>query len=237
VYQKYLGYFDGNPANMHPLPPEDAAVRYVDFMGGPDAVLEKARVAYDEGDFRWVAEVVNHVVFADPDNTEARRLQANALEQLGYQAESGQWRNFYLSAASELRNGITTADTARTERADMINALTLSELFNALAVRLNGPGAAGKRTVVNFHFSDSDEDYLVTLANGVLNHAVGKRVSDADVNVELTRRAFLGMAMAGVPVEQLIESNTIQVDGDVDALVELIGLLDSFEFWFNIVTP
>ena len=237
VYQKYLGYFDGNPANMHPLPPEDAAVKYVDFMGGPDAVLEKARVAYDEGEFRWVAEVVNHVVFADPDNTEARRLQANALEQLGYQAESGQWRNFYLSAASELRNGITTADTARTERADMINALTLSDLFNALAVRLNGPGAAGKRTIVNFHFSDSDEDYLVTLANGVLNHAVGKRVSDADVNVELTRRAFLGMAMAGVPVEQLIESNSIQVDGDVDALVELIGLLDSFEFWFNIVTP
>ena len=119
----------------------------------------------------------------------------------------------------------------------MINALTLSELLDALAVRLNGPEAAGKRTVVNFHFSDSDEDYLVTLANGVLNHAVGKRVSDADVNVELTRRAFLGMAMAGVPVEQLIESNTIQVDGDVDALVELIGLLDSFEFWFNIVTP
>ncbi len=237
VYQKYLGYFDGNPANMHPLPPEDAAARYVEFMGGSDAVLEKARIAYDEGDFRWVVEVVNHVVFADPDNTEARRLQADALEQLGYQAESGQWRNFYLSAASELRNGITIADTVRTERADMINALTLSELFDALAVRLNGPEAAGKRTVANFHFSDSDSDYLVTLANGVLNHAVGKHASDADVNVKLTRRGFLGMAMAGVPVESLIESQTIQVDGDVDALVELIGLLDRFEFWFNIVTP
>ena len=237
VYQKYLGFFDGNPANMHPLPPEDAAVRYVKFMGGPDAVLEKARIAYDEGDFRWVAEVVNHVVFADPSNPEATRLQADALEQLGYQAESGQWRNFYLSAASELRHGITTADTVRTVRADMINALTLSELFDALAVRLNGPEAAGKRTVINFHFSDSDSDYLVTLANGVLNHAAGKRLPDADVNVELTRRGFLGMAMAGVPLESLIESQTIQVDGDIDALAELIGLLDSFEFWFNIVTP
>ena len=237
VYQKYLGYFDGNPANMHPLPPEDAATRYVEFMGGPDAVLEKARVAYEEGDFRWVAEVVNHVVFADPDNTEAKRLQADALEQLGYQAESGQWRNFYLSAASELRNGITTADTVRTGRADMVNALTLGELFNALAVRLNGPEAAGKRTVINFHFSDSDSDYLVTLANGVLNHAVGKRASGADVDLQLTRRGFLAMTMAGVPVGQLIDSNTVQVDGDVDALVELIGLLDNFEFWFNIVTP
>jgi alkyl sulfatase BDS1-like metallo-beta-lactamase superfamily hydrolase len=237
VYQKYLGYFDGNPANMHPLPPEDAAARYVDFMGGADAVLDKARGAYDEGDFRWVAEVVNHVVFADPDNTDAKRLQADALEQLGYQAESGQWRNFYLTAASELRNGITRGDSVRTERADMINALTLSELFNALAVRLNGPAAAGKHTVINFHFSDSDSDYRVTLANGVLNHAVAKRAPDADVNVELTRRGFLGMAMAGVPVESLIESQAIQVDGDVAALVELIGLLDSFEFWFNIVTP
>ena len=237
VYQKYLGYFDGNPANMHPLPPEDAAARYVEFMGGADAVLEKARVAYVNGDYRWVGEVVNHVVFADPDNTEAKRLQADALEQLGYQAESGQWRNFYLTAASELRNGITTANTARTERADMINALTLSELFNALAVRLNGPEAAGKHTVINFHFSDSDADHMVTLANGVLNHAVGKRAADADVNVELTRRGFLGMAMAGVPVESLVESQAIQVDGDVAALVELIGLLDNFEFWFNIVTP
>jgi alkyl sulfatase BDS1-like metallo-beta-lactamase superfamily hydrolase len=102
----YLGWFDGNPANLHTLPPEDAAKRYVEFMGGTDAALDKARGAYELGDYRWVAEAVNHVVFADPDNEAARELQAGALEQLGYQAESGPWRNFYLSAAQELRDGV-----------------------------------------------------------------------------------------------------------------------------------
>ena len=103
TYVNYLGWFDGNPANLHTLPPEDAAKRYVEFMGGAEATLDKARGAYELGDYRWVAEVVNHVVFADPDNEDARELQADALEQLGYQAESGPWRNFYLTAAKELR--------------------------------------------------------------------------------------------------------------------------------------
>jgi alkyl sulfatase BDS1-like metallo-beta-lactamase superfamily hydrolase len=237
VYQKYLGFFDGNPANMHPLPPEAAATRYVEFMGGPERLLENARVAYDDGDYRWVAEVVNHLVFADPDNEDARRLQADALEQLGYQAESGQWRNFYLTAASELRHGVSEGNAVRTTRADIINALTISELFDYLAVRLNGPAASGKQISINFLFTDSDSRYLLTLANGVLNHAQGKQDPDADVSVELSRRGFVGLSMAGVPVSSLVASNAIQVDGDVGALTELLGLLDNFEFWFNIVTP
>jgi len=237
VYQKYLGYFDGNPANMHPLPPEAAAQRYVDFMGGADTLLENARGAFEEGDYRWVAEVVNHLVFADPDNQQARHLQADALEQLGYQAESGQWRNFYLTAASELRNGVVRTNATRTARADMINALSLSELFDYVAVRLNGPKAAGKRVTLNFSFTDSNTTYVAKLANGVLNHKVGNASPDAVATIVLSRPAFLAMMLGGVPVESLKANGMIEVDGDEDALPEFLGLLDEFEFWFNIVTP
>lgn len=236
VYQKYLGYFDGNPANLHPLPPEESARRYVEFMGGPELLLENARVAFDDGDFRWVAEVVNHLVFADPENMEARQLQADALEQLGYQAESGQWRNFYLTGADELRNGPSMKNAIRTQRADMINALTIGELFDFLAVRLNGPDAAGKRSVLSFQFSDLESSYLVTLANGVLNHKEAPNAG-ADVIVRLTRPGFLAMTLAGVPLESLEANGMVSIEGDREALVELLGLLDSFEFWFNIVTP
>jgi len=237
VYQKYLGFFDGNPAHMHPLPPEDTAKKYVEFMGGADALLSKARDAYDNAEYRWVAEVVNHLVFADPENVEARQLQAGALEQLGYQAESGQWRNFYLTAASELRNGVQAAGTTRTLSPDMISALSLGNLFDYLAIRLNGPAAAGKRIVINFVFEDSGENYLITVANGVLHHASGKQDANANATVMLSREGFLAMSMVGVPITALIASEVIRVDGDAEALKSLMALLDNFEFWFNIVTP
>ena len=237
VYQKYLGFFDGNPANIQPLPPQESGRRYVDFMGGADVLLGKARDAFDNAEYRWVAEVVNHLIFADPENVEARKLQADALEQLGYQAESGQWRNFYLTGASELRNGVQAGSPARTVRSDIINALTLSKLFDFLAVRLNGPAAAGKHSVVNFEFNDSGERFMVTLNNGVLHHAAGKSAVDADASVKLDREGFLAMSMLGRPVTALISADVISVDGDVEVLNELLGLLDNFEFWFNIVTP
>ncbi len=237
VYNKYLGFFDGNPAHMHPLPPEETARRYVDFMGGADALLDKARIAYDGADYRWVVEVVNHLVFADPANEAARELQADALEQLGYQAESGQWRNFYLTAAQELRDGVNAAATTRTLSPDMIASLGYDDFFDYLGVRLNGPKAAGKEITINFSFGDSDHDYVVTLVNGVLHSARSERSQTADVSVTTTRRGFLAMAMLGQPVELLVENGFVVVDGDVAKLQELIALLDNFEFWFNIVTP
>jgi alkyl sulfatase BDS1-like metallo-beta-lactamase superfamily hydrolase len=237
VYQKYLGFFDGNPANMHPLPPEEAGRKYVEFMGGAGELLENARLAYDNAEYRWVAEVVNHLVFADPSNAAARQLQADALEQLGYQAESGQWRNFYLTAARELRQGVNAAATPRTLSPDMINALSIDNLFDYLAVRLNGPSAAGKHLNVNFVFEDTGDSYLVTLVNGVLHHAISKRDATADVTVTLSRADFFAMMMAGVPVADLVATRAIDIGGDVDALADLIALLDNFEFWFDLVTP
>ena len=237
VYQKYLGFFDGNPAYLHKLPPEKSASKYVAFMGGAEELLENARKAYDKAEYRWVAEVVNHLVFADPANVEARQLQADALEQLGYQAESGQWRNFYLTAASELRYGVMTAGTTRTLSPDMVSALSLDDFFDYLAVRLNGPKAAGKTIVINFRFRDSGDDYLITLNNGVLHSEPRTRSSHADATVTLTRGGLVAIAMLGQAVNALTMAGLVDIEGDAAALEQLIALLDNYEFWFNIVTP
>ena len=237
VYQKYLGWFDGNPANIEPLPPVESAVRYVDFMGGADAVLQKARQAYDDADYRWVVEVVNHVVFADPDNVDARHLQADALEQLGYQAESGQWRNFYLTGASELRNGIRKAGKTRTASADIVRSLSLDLFFDFLAVRLNGPMAAGVELSLEFSFTDIGQEYLLTVQNGVMRHKEGGQGDSADAKVRLTRDGLIALALQGKPVTMLVNAGMLQVEGDAGKLEQLLSLLDSFEFWFNIVTP
>ena len=194
VYQKYLGFFDGNPANLHPLPPEDAGKNYVEFMGGADAVLEKARAAFARGDYRWVVQVVNHLVFAEPDNSEARNLQADALEQLGYTAESAAWRNFYLTGAQELRNGVASAGGGGGANPDVARAMTVNDVFDFLAVRLNGPNAVGKRITLNFDFVDVEERYALTLENAVLNVTANKHVEGADATFTLTKQAWTNVA-------------------------------------------
>lgn len=236
VYQKYLGFFDGNPAHLHPLPPAASGPKYVQFMGGPDALLKNASKAYERGEYRWVAEVVNHLVFADPTNTAARSLQADALEQLGYQSESAQWRNFYLTGAQELRVGINTKAMTRTVSPDMIRGLSIDKMFDYLAVRLNGPKVTGQHWVVNFAFGGAD-NYLVTLRNGVLHHAAGRRSDTADATVTLSHESFLAMMMAGVSVASLEGAGAIKIDGNAQVLSDLVASLDSFELWFNVATP
>lgn len=237
VYNKYLGWFDGNPAGLHPLPPVAAARRYVKFMGGGDALLEKARESYAEADYRWVAEVVNHLVFAEPDNVAARQLQADTLEQLGYQAESGQWRNFYLTAARELRHGVVRGATARTLSPDLIAALSTESIFDYLAVRLNGPAATGKSLDLQFNFVDDGSAFAVNVENGVLHYRRGRQNPEADVTLNLGRSGFAGLMLAGTPPTALQSAGLLDIEGDSRVLTELLGLLDSFEFWFNIVTP
>jgi alkyl sulfatase BDS1-like metallo-beta-lactamase superfamily hydrolase len=237
VYQKYLGWFDGNPANIHPLPIESSAKKYVEYMGGSDAVLGKARQAFADHDYRWVVEVVNHVVFAEPNNAEARTLQADALEQLGYQAESGQWRNFYLTGASELRNGVFQGDAPRTSRRDFISALSLDSFFDYMGVKLNGPEAAAKNLIFNFNFTDSGDRYRITVRNGVLNYKAATQSPDADATITLSRQGLIALTLLGRPPASLIETGIISVEGNTGALEEMMSLFDTFEFWFNIVTP
>ena len=188
TYVYYLGWFDGNAATLNELTPVESSKRYVEMMGGADAVLEKAKAYYDEGDYRWVAQVVNHVVFADPANQAARNLQADALEQLGYQAESGVWRNFYLSGAQELRKGVADLPAPTTVTPDVVEAMDLDLYFDYVAMRVNHPKVDGKHMVLNFVFPDTSEKYMLELGNGVLNHTAGVQAADADSTITLARR-------------------------------------------------
>lgn len=163
TYVLYLGWFDGNPATLDELPPEDAAKKYVEYMGGADSILQKAKTDYDKGDYRWVAQVVSKVVFADPENKAARNLEADALEQLGYQAESGPWRNFYLTGAQELRNGVKQLPTPNTASPDTVRAMTPEMFFDYLALHINGEKAANAKAVLNVDFGGDGGKYKLEI--------------------------------------------------------------------------
>lgn len=237
TYVLYLGWFDGNPATLHELPPVEASAKYVEFMGGADAVLEKAQASYDAGDYRWVAQVVYHVVFADPDNQAAKDLEADALEQLGYQAESGPWRNFYLTGAQELRKGVAELPTPNTASPDTIRAMSLDLFFDYLGVRLNAERAGEAAMTINMDFGDGGGTYLLQLENGVLNNTAGVKAEDADATVTLSRATLDGIMLGEESFDDALANGDLNVDGDAGKLKDLVSYLDTFPFWFNIVTP
>ena len=212
VYQRYMGWFDGNPAHLWEHPPVESARRYVEFMGGAEAVLERARESFDAGDYRWVAEVVNHVVFAEPDNRAARELQADALEQLGYGAENATWRNFFLMGAQELREGIagTPTDTAAP---DILAQLSVEQILDAMAIRLDGPRAWDVRLTINWQVTDPDERHLIELENGVLNHRPGHD-PEADATLTIERQALNEMLGKEADLAELATSGRLRVEGD-----------------------
>lgn len=237
TYVKYLGWFDGNPANLHVLPPEEAAKKYVEYMGGEQAILEKARQAYDKGEYRWVAEVMNHVVFANPDNQTARELAADAEEQMGYQAESGPWRNFYLTGAKELREGVKKLPAPNTASPDTVRAMSYDLFFDYLGMRLNGPKAAGKKITLNLVFLDTNDKYVLALENGALSHTPNAQSEEANATVTIPRTALNEIVLGETTLDKEIESGKVTVQGNKESISELVALLDKFEFWFNIVTP
>ncbi len=237
TYTKYLGWFDGNPATLHTLPPEASAKKYVAMMGGADNVVEAAAKAFADGEYRWVAELVNHVIFAEPSHQAARELLADAFEQMGYQAESGPWRNFYLTGAQELREGVKQLPTPNSASPDTVRAMTLDLFFDYLGIRLNGSRAAGKKITINFTFTDTGETAVLFLVNAVLNHSLDRHDPNADVNLTLTRTALNRIILQESTINDEIKHGALQVDGSLDTVRELVSLLDVFEFWFNIVTP
>ena len=236
VYQRYMGWFDGNPAHLWEHPPAESARRYVEFMGGAEAVLERARRSFEEGDYRWVVEVVNHVVFAEPENAAARELQADALEQLGYGAENATWRNFFLMGAQELREGIAGTPTDATAP-DVLAQLTVEQILDAMAIRLDGPRAAPTRLTINWVVTDPDEAHLIEVENGVLNHRRDRAHPEADATLTIERRALNEMLTKTADLAALAESGRLRVDGDGIALATLLGLLDEPDPGFAIVTP
>nr|WP_221332993.1 alkyl sulfatase dimerization domain-containing protein [Nocardia transvalensis] len=239
VYQRYMGWFDGNPAHLWEHPPVESATRHVEFMGGAEEVLRKARVAYDDSDYRWVAQVVNYVLFADPSNEAAKKLQAGTFEQLGYGAENATWRNFYLMGAYELRHGSVGTPT-KASSPTMLAALTVEQVFDALSLRLDGPKAWHEKAVSDWVLTDEKRTRRLELRNGVLVHydrRDGDRLPPADVTFTLTRATLIGVLLAGQDLQAALSSGAIAIDGDAQSFVRLVSLFDQPDPDFAIVTP
>ena len=237
TYQFYLGWFDGNPANLDPLPPVESARRHVDWMGGADAMIQRGRESFAAGDYRWVAEALNHLVFAEPDNGPARWLQADALEQLGYQAESGPWRNFYLSAARELRQGVAPQFAVETASADVISGMTSEMIFDFMAVRLDGHAAAESGLVLEIGFIDRDERWVLEVGDGVLHYREGAPAEDPDLILESSRADFLALISGQAGIARLVASGRVGLTGNPLVLARFGALFDEFPPDFEIVRP
>jgi alkyl sulfatase BDS1-like metallo-beta-lactamase superfamily hydrolase len=205
-------------------------------MGGAENVLRQARQSYDEGDYRWVAEVVNHVVFADADNVAAKNLLADAYEQLGYQAESGPWRNFYLTGALELRNGVTKLPVPNTASPDTIRAMPIEMFFDFLGVRLNGERAANLTVAFNLELTDTNEKYVLGVENAAIHYSKNQSLPNADASITMTRAAMNDVMLGTATMEHQIVAGKAKLTGDPKKLAKFVSCLDTFELWFNIVT-
>ena len=237
VYQFYLGWYDANPADLNPLPRAEEAKKQVDYMGGAEATIKRAREDFKAGQYRWVASVMSKVVFADPSNKDARNLGADALEQLGYQSEGATWRNAYLLGALELRNGMSQQTQPSTANADLLKGVSIDLAFDFLGVRLNAPKAEGKKIVINWTFTDLNETYVMNLENSALTHTSGKLDPNADASVTLTRAALDAITLKQRTFLGSVLTGDVSVGGNPLKLRELFGLLDEFSPGFEIVEP
>lgn len=237
-YQLYFGWFDGNPSNLHPLPPAEAAKNYVEFMGGAEKLIQKSMESYKKGEYRWVAEVMKHLVFADPSNKQGRYLLADVYEQLGYQAESGPWRNFYLSGAEELRQGIKPLATRGTASPDIIKGMSTELYFNYLGMQFKGNENSDLKYNFNVDLIDTNEKVGVVVSNGAVIPRVGEFVKENVTSTIHVKRSDLDKVSLGeTNFEDLIKNGKLTIEGDQKAFFNFLSKMDQFEFWFNIIEP
>jgi alkyl sulfatase BDS1-like metallo-beta-lactamase superfamily hydrolase len=237
VYQRYLGWYDANPAHLNPLPPVERARKYVEYMGGAATVIRRAREDFERGEYRFVAEAMSHVVFAEPSNADARRLGADALEQLGYAAESATWRNAYLSGTQELRQSLPVAGGRALRNPDTVRAMSLDSIFDYLGVRLNADKAAGKVMVINWVFSDLGRRYVTTLSNSALTYLADRASDRADATVTLEREVLNQLTLHETQLADAVQHGLVGVAGDPARFAELFSLLDDFTPMFAVVEP
>ena len=236
-YQLYFGWFDGNPASLNPLPPVELGKKYVEAMGGAEKVLEIAQSSYNAGEYRWTASLLNNLVFAQPDNKQVRELLAKTYDQLGYQAESGPWRNFYLTGALELRKGAYKKASPLKISADVLNITGLEDLLDFLAVQIDGEKAAGKELVVNLNFKDKNEKATLILKNGALTNRIGYEAPEATADITMNKIDFIHVMLGNTTLEQLVKDNKAGVNGSVTALSDLMSVTGKPDIHFNIVEP
>ena len=237
IYQRYLSWYDGNPANLNPLPPRASAAKAVEYMGGAEAVLGRARADFARGEFRWVAQVASQLVFAQPENRAARELAADAFEQLGYQAESATWRNAYLYGAQELREGVVRLPPRPILPPDLLAAVPTATLFDFVAVRLNPARVEGRAFVVDWHLTDTGERFAQRLAHSTLTQVEGRAPAGAAAAVATTRAVLLQLLMKRTTAAQAIADGALACDGDASCVDALFAMLDDFQMQFDVVTP
>lgn len=239
IYNKYLGYYSGNPAELHQLVPVDQAKKMVEYMGGEQAMMTKAKKDFDEGNYRWVAQVMNYVVFANPSNQDAKNLEADALEQLGYQTENTTWRANYLMGAQELRKGKPQVPAwFGTASPETIRAMTTDMIFDYLGIRINAKAVEGKLITMNFAFTDTKEQYLVVLENSVLVYTPKKQVEDADVTVTMTKADMDKIVSNTSTFASLVSEGKVKLSGtNIKAFDGFDGYFEKFDPDFNIIEP
>lgn len=248
VYQYYMGWYDGNPANLHPIPTSEASPKYIELMGGIDTVVEKAQEYYNDGEYQWVAELLNHAVFTQADHDGAKALLAKTYDQMGYQAESGPWRSEYLTAAHELRHGITMPEMRPADQAGVLLQTPIPTFLQTIAVSVDADKAAGKDLVVDLVFSDVGESYVLVLRNSVLNfylrsldqslqsNEVDKK-HDSTVTLTLTKELLLEILTGQGSLREILLGDDLSVDGSLLDLLSFFRSLDSGAGNFPIVTP
>ena len=238
VYQRYLSWYDGNPCNLHPLPPAPAARKLVEYMGGGAAVIARARADFAKGEFRWVAQVMKEVVYAEPGNAEAKALCADALEQMGYQAESATWRNAFLYGAQELRHGVFKMPVRGVLSADTLAGLGTDMFFDALAIRLDPAKAAGQAFALNWTFTDRNETLVQTLRHCTLTHRMGEHSATAALTVTTTRALFDAIVLGKTTAQAEGKSGGLRFAGDPTRFAALFAMLDQPSgMMFDILTP
>jgi alkyl sulfatase BDS1-like metallo-beta-lactamase superfamily hydrolase len=237
IYQKYLGWYDANPVHLDPLPPVESGKKYVEYMGGAEAILDRARKDFARGEFRFVAQAVSHLVFAEPDNQAARAVLADTFEQLGYAAESSTWRNAYLFGAQELRQGMPKVPPRSPMPRETLAALRTEQLWDVLGVRLNGPKAEDKRIVLNWSFTDTGETFILNLENSALTYVAGAQAADADAAFTLARGTLDEVIAKLTTFQDAAGSGKIKCTGNPMRLGELMMLMDEFPRMFEIVEP
>jgi len=234
---KQFGWYNGNPATLHPLPRVEAAKKYADYMGGADAIVKKAQADYDKGNYRWVMQVLMQAVYADPSNMKARNLMADASEQLAYQSEAGTWRGWYLSAAKDLREGVKPVQIVTFASPDTVAAMPLELFFDYLSIRLNGPKAQGKTIKLNLDLPDTQDKYLLVVQYGALQYHKDQQAKDADVTLTLDRTTLNKIIGGQLKVDQGVTNGAIKLAGDSRKFEEFTGLLDTFDPWYQVVMP
>jgi alkyl sulfatase BDS1-like metallo-beta-lactamase superfamily hydrolase len=235
IYQRYLGWYEGDPARLWQHPPQEAGARYVRAMGGVDGALAVAQEAFDDGDYRWAAEVLDHVIFSGATDPRARELQADTLEQLGFGAENGTWRSAYLAGAAELRHGrFGTPATAAS--ADLLRALTPSQVFDSIAIRVDGPACWSDRIALSWVITD-DATYVTELRNGTFHHRRVAAPTPGTTTFTLDRAALVGLVTGALQLGDALLDRTVAVDGDAHELARLMACLAPVDPDFAIVTP